>query len=185
MPHYVKAIVFIVASGYLIWLSRRSFQKVGSHGLYRFFAWESILALVLLNLDFWFDDWRSLRQMVSWALLAFSAYLVTHGTLVLHRLGKPGSRRIDSTLIGIEKTTELVTSGAYRYIRHPIYSSAIFAVCGVVLKDVSVISISMALVSVVLLTATAKSEECENIQYFGDSYRDYMKRTKMFIPYLF
>jgi protein-S-isoprenylcysteine O-methyltransferase Ste14 len=88
-------------------------------------------------------------------------------------------------LIGIEKTTALATCGAYRYIRHPIYASAVVGVWGVVLKDVSLAGISLALISAVFLTVSAKLEEVENIQYFGERYRDYMSRTKMFIPYLF
>ena len=182
---YIKVIIFIIASACLVWLSRHSIRNVRCHGFYRLFAWEAILALVLLNLDYWFDDWLSFRQITSWVLLAFSAYLVTHGVMGLHKSGKPDDSRVDSTLIGVEKTTELVTTGAYRYIRHPIYSSMFIGVWGVVLKSVSVPSLSLALISVGFLTVTAKLEEAENMQYFGDRYRHYMTRTKMFVPYFF
>ncbi len=30
-----------------------------------------------------------------------------------------------------------------------------------------------------------KIEETENIRFFGDTYRNYMKQSKMFIPFLF
>jgi protein-S-isoprenylcysteine O-methyltransferase Ste14 len=43
----------------------------------------------------------------------------------------------------------------------------------------------LALASTLLLLATAKAEESENIRYFGPAYSEYMKRTKMFIPFLF
>ena len=152
----VKTIIFIVVSGYFVWLSRRSIRNVSSHGFYRLFAWESILALVLINSDFWFDDWLSLRQIVSWILLALSAYLVTHGTLGLYRSGMPDSHRDDSTLVGIEKTTRLVTSGIYRHIRHPMYSSAVVGVWGVVLKDISLISISLAVIAVIFPCGTMR-----------------------------
>ena len=185
MPQNVKVIIFLFVSAYFIWLSRRSLLKAHRHGFYRFFAFETILVLVLLNLDFWFDDWLSLRQVISWTLLALSVYLVTHAAVVLLKLGKPDRRRADPTLLGMEKTTKLVTSGIYRYIRHPMYSSAVVGVWGAVLKDISATSISLAMISVIFLTATAKLEESENLQYFGDEYRDYMKRTRMFIPYIF
>ncbi len=185
MALYVKAIIFVIASGCFLWLSRRSLRHPRSHGFYRFFAWEAILAVVLLNLDSWFGDWLSFRQIVSWTLLAASLYLVTHGMIALYRAGRPDKCRTDGTLIGIEKTTKLVTTGIYRFIRHPIYGSAVVGVWGVMLKDVSVASVSLALISVILFTVTAKLEETENIRFFGDDYRRYMERTKMFIPYLF
>jgi len=36
----------------------------------------------------------------------------------------------------------------------------------------------------VSLVATAKADEKECIQYFGDPYKQYMKRTKMLVPYV-
>lgn len=185
MPFNLKIIVFLIASGFFVWLSRGSIRIRRSHGFYRLFAWESILMLVLLNIDYWFDNWLCMRQITSWILLAFSIYPVMHGSLALHRSGKPDKVRADSSLIGIERTTVLVTSGIYRHIRHPIYSSVVIGVWGVVLKKVSAASIILALVSIILITITAKIEESENIQYFGDEYRKYIERTKMFIPYIF
>ena len=185
MPLFVKATIFIIASSYLAWLSRRSLRNMRSHGFYRFFAWEAILAVVLLNLDPWFDDWHGFRQIVSWILLTASACLITGGVITLYRTGKPGGHRPDGTLIGIEKTTKLVSTGIYRFIRHPIYGSAVVGVWGVVLKDISGTSMSLALISVILLTVTAKLEEAENVEFFGDEYRRYMKKTRMFIPFLF
>jgi protein-S-isoprenylcysteine O-methyltransferase Ste14 len=35
------------------------------------------------------------------------------------------------------------------------------------------------------LIITAKKEEIENIQYFGEKYREYMKHTTMFVPFIF
>jgi len=40
-------------------------------------------------------------------------------------------------------------------------------------------------VATVSIVTTGKVEERENIQKFGDAYVEYMKATKMFIPYLF
>jgi protein-S-isoprenylcysteine O-methyltransferase Ste14 len=185
MALHAKIIIFAIASAYLIWLSRRSLRKAESHGFYRLLGWEAILVLVLLNLNFWFDEWHSPRQIISWVLLAASGYLIITGVVTLHRIGKPGGWRPDETLIGIEKTTQLVTTGIYRFIRHPIYSSAVVGVWGVMLKNISVASASLALVSVIFFTITAKLEEIENMRFFGGDYRRYMERTKMFIPYLF
>jgi protein-S-isoprenylcysteine O-methyltransferase Ste14 len=181
----LKIVVFAVVSALLVWLSRGSVSNPRAHGFYRLFAWEAILILVLLNVDYWFDDWFGGRQIVSWILLAGSVYLVMHGAVTLYASGKPDRSRADSTLVGIEKTTELVTSGLYRYVRHPIYASMVVGVWGIALKHITAGSLILALISVIFLTITAKMEESENIRYFGEAYRDYMKKTRMFIPYVF
>lgn len=185
MTLYIKVIVFIVVSAGLAWLSRASLRDLRSHGFYRFFAWEAIVVLVLLNVDYWFREPFSIHQMISWPLLTASIFLVIHGALLLHRIGKPDSKRNDPGLMGIEKTTKLVTQGAYRYIRHPIYASGFYGIWGVFFKDPSWVGVALALLTTFLLTMTAKTEEAENIRYFGPAYQNYMKQTKMFIPFLF
>ena len=46
-----KLIVFAIATILLIYISRASLRKPGSHGFYRFFAWECILVLFLLDVE--------------------------------------------------------------------------------------------------------------------------------------
>jgi len=181
----VKIIVFLVASAGIVWLSWSSLRDIRSHGFYRFFAFESIIILILLNIDYWFYEPFSIHQLVSWFLLIISLFLVIHGFQLLHKVGKPDSKRKDSSLIGIEKTTELVTVGAYHYIRHPIYSSLLFLGWGVFFKQPFWIGFSLAVISTFFLTMTAKIEETENVHFFGDAYKSYMKKTKMFIPSVF
>jgi len=103
----------------------------------------------------------------------------------LHMKGKPKRERNDPSLVGIEKTTELVTAGAYRYIRHPLYSSGLFGTWGVFFKHPSWLGICLAVISTLFWTMTAKMEEAENLRFFGAEYQSYMKRTRMFIPFLF
>ena len=185
MTFQFKVVVFIVASVGLALATRSSLRSLRFHGIYRFFAWEFIIVLVLLNLDSWFYEPFSPHQIGSWLLLTISLLLVIHAALLLRRVGKPGSERDDPSLISIEKTTELVTTGAYRYIRHPIYGSGLYGVWGVFLKDPSWVGVFLAVLATFFLTMTAKMEEAENIRYFGNAYRSYMKRTRMFIPFLY
>lgn len=184
MIFQLKIILFLVASAGLVWLSWLSLRNNRSHGFYRFFAFEVIVILILLNIDYWFYEPFSPHQIISWLLLIISLFLVIHGFQLLHKVGKPDSKRKDSSLIGIEKTTELVTVGAYRYIRHPIYSSGLFGIWGVFFKHPSWLGFSLAAITTFFLTVTAKIEEAENISFFGDAYKSYMKKTKMFIPFV-
>ncbi len=185
MSFQFKVIVFVVASAGLVWLSWSSLRDFRTHGFYRFFAFESIVVLVLLNLDYWFDDPLSINQIVSWLLLTISLFMVIHGFQLLRKVGKPNGERDDPSLIGIEKTTELVMMGAYRYIRHPIYSSGLYGAWGVFFKNPTWVGVSLAVITTIFLTLTAKMEEAENNRFFGAAYQSYMKQTKMFIPFLF
>jgi protein-S-isoprenylcysteine O-methyltransferase Ste14 len=180
-----KLVVLATGTLAILWVSRKPLRDASSHGFYRFFAWEAILVLVLLNLDVWFvQPWR-INQIISWILLVASLVLVIQGFRLLRVMGKPTHERTDPALISLEKTTELVSVGLFAYIRHPLYSSLLFLGWGVFFKQPSWAGICLAVVATVFLTLTAKIEERENIAYFGDSYQAYMQRTKMFIPFLF
>jgi len=185
MTFQFKVIVFIAASIGIAWVSRASLRDLRSHGFYRFFAWEAILVLVLLNLDYWFHAPFSIHQMISWPLLIICTFWVIYGVQSLRMVGKPDRKRDDPSLIGIEKTTELVTVGAYRYIRHPLYSSLLFLAWGAFFKHPSWVGVCLAVLATFFLTMTAKMEEAENIHFFGVAYQTYMKQTKMFLPFLF
>jgi len=173
----IKLVIFAIVSGGIIFVSWTSFRNPRSHGFYRFFAFESTLVLILLNLDNWLRDPFSIHQIVSWLLLFVSIVLVAHGIYLLRVVGRPKS--------GIESTTTLVMVGAYKYIRHPLYSSLLFLAWGVFFKDVSLLGGILTSVATAFLIVTAKMEEAENIQKFGVEYAAYMKTTRMFIPFLF
>ncbi len=141
--------------------------------------------MALINLDVWFCDLFSLNQIISWFLLLISLFLAIHGARLLARIGKQDSRRCGAPMLESEKTTTLVTTGAYRYIRHPLYSSLLFLVWGVFFKDAAWVGGILALTTSAFLVATAKIEEAEDVQFFGVDYVAYMERTKMFVPFLF
>lgn len=180
----VKATILVVVSVALAVLTRRSLFSLRTHGLFRLFAWVTFIALALLNIEYWFDEPFSIRQVASWLLLAACVAVVPWGVISLRR-GKPNGTRDDPSLIGVEKTTQLVTTDAYRYIRHPLYSSFLFGAWGAFLKHCSLMSALLALLTTLFAVMAAHREESENISYFGDEYRGYMKRTKMFIPFIF
>lgn len=179
-----EAFFFVIASAGNIYVSRSSLAAPGSHGFYRFCAWEALLALFLLNVRRWVADPFSPRQIVSWLLLLISLYLAIQGFVLLHRRGKATAARTDASLYAFEKTTALVTTGLYRYIRHPLYSSLLFLGWGIFLKGPSWLTGLLALAASGLLFATARVEEGENLRYFGAAYGEYRTRSKMFVPFI-
>lgn len=180
----IPAIAFVLGSVPVVWLSRRSLLRPASHGFPRFFAFEAILALVVLNARYWFVRPFGARQLVSWSLLFVSGVLVVWGVVLLRRLGEARPTPEGDSRFEWENTARIVTSGVYGCVRHPMYASLLFLAWGAFLKSVSVTTLALAVIATVALTATAKVEEAENLERFGEAYRAYMKRTYRFVPFV-
>lgn len=168
--------LFLLFSLPLLTYSWPSLSGRRAHGFYRFFAWEAILGLIVANLHLWFADPFSPLHLLSWALLLASIFLAVHGFRLLRRVGQPQGE--------FENTTRLVTVGAYRYIRHPLYASLLCLAGGAWLKQVAPLTTAFFILAILFLFLTAKVEERENLARFGPEYAGYMQRTKMFIPYV-
>lgn len=129
----------------------------------------------------------SWRQLASYLFGVISIGLAIEGFRLLKVIGRPGpSNNIESANLAIENTTSLVTVGAYRWIRHPLYASLLALAWSAYLKNPSgLASIAMTLGASGFLLATALAEERENLKRFGADYAGYKKRTRRFIPFIF
>jgi protein-S-isoprenylcysteine O-methyltransferase Ste14 len=191
--HIIQATLFVAGSAAILYVSRKPLRAPGSHGFYRFFAWEAILALAVLNLPVWFRAPFSPAQLLSWLLLIASALLVIHGARLLQVVGKAGTRTLDAGAADrvaeanytFENTSKLVRVGAYRFIRHPLYASLLYLAWGVYLKEpASLLALGLAVAASVFLWLTARADEEECKRAFGAEYTEYMRQTRMFIPYV-
>jgi protein-S-isoprenylcysteine O-methyltransferase Ste14 len=83
-----------------------------------------------------------------------------------------------------KKDPELVTSGPYRWVRHPIYSGIILAMIG---TAVGLSPVWLLLVAIVggYFVYSATQEERYMTQQFPDTYPAYRRSSKMLIPFLF
>jgi protein-S-isoprenylcysteine O-methyltransferase Ste14 len=180
----VKISFLILGSIMILWVPRHSLLHVRQHGFYRFLAWQTILIAFVVNVDYWFVDPFSTSHLIAWGLLILSLVVIILAVRAFRRLGGIDPQRMDPGLVGIEKTTRLVTSGIYHYIRHPFYSSLLFLSWGIYLKHISQASSLLTLLATLFLFATAAIEEHENLAYFGQAYQEYMDKTRRFIPFL-
>jgi protein-S-isoprenylcysteine O-methyltransferase Ste14 len=155
-----------------------SIREKRYHGIARFFSFESIFILLLLNLKVWFKDPFSPFQIISWILLFASIYPLVAGLVLLQKKGKPDDNHI-------ERTTILVKSGIYKYIRHPLYCSLLILGTGVMFKDPAKLQLVAGAVNIIAIYFTARLEEKEMIAKFGKEYVQYISESKMFIPYIF
>lgn len=180
-----KLVIFLLGSCGLVIFSRHALSRPSSHGFPRFFAFEAILGLVVLNVPFWFVTPFAVPQLVSWVLLVLSAYLVIHSIYTLRRYGLQDRSIPDASRLSFEKTTRLVTNGPYRLIRHPMYASLLYLAWAVFFKHVAPYSALLVIVASLALLATALLEEKENLRNFGETYAAYKQHTKRFIPFVF
>ena len=140
-------------------------------------------------------------------LLWFSplVYLINPAWMAWSKIGLPDSARWLGVVLGIlcvfgiywlfssigtgitptsatRKEHQLVTSGPYRWVRHPLYTvgSSIFIAFGM-MADNWFIALLGILAFIGMAIRTPK-EEANLIEKFGDEYREYMKRTGRFLP---
>jgi len=173
----IKISVFAALALLVLIIFRGELRSLTSHGFYMFFAFESLLALLFFNTDFWIHRPFSWYQILSWVLLVISALLAFSGFYGLKKYGKP--------VEGWEETTELIRKGIFRYIRHPLYSSLILLAIGILLKNMALQPFIACLVCVSFLVTASMIEEKENLAKFGDSYRAYAHDTRRYIPFIF
>jgi protein-S-isoprenylcysteine O-methyltransferase Ste14 len=182
----MRAVDFVILAGWagfwIYWLAASVGVKSGQSRSTRFMAIRAgILIVVLLLLRTGAlsghtttnDPWL---QGIGLALFVLGLALAIWARLYLGRnWGMPMSQKVDP---------ELVTTGPYQSIRHPIYSGMILAMIG------TAIAVSLyGLVAVILLGAyfvySAFMEERLMTGLFPDSYPEYKRSTKMLVPFIF
>jgi protein-S-isoprenylcysteine O-methyltransferase Ste14 len=169
----------------ILLVSWRSLSRPGSHGFWRFWGFSFTLYLLVTALPVWVTGPGAIRQIISFALLFLSLFYVLYGVWLLRRHGGRTEREESPETLGFENTARLVTAGLYRYIRHPMYGSLILLSWGCSLKLLTIGGAIAVVAATVFYFVTAKIEEGECRQVFGEEYRAYLQQTRMFIPFLF
>jgi protein-S-isoprenylcysteine O-methyltransferase Ste14 len=82
------------------------------------------------------------------------------------------------------KEHQLVTSGPYRWVRHPLYTigSSLFIAFGMTADNWFIAALGV--LAFIGMAISTPKEEANLIEKFGDEYREYMKRTSRFFPKL-
>ena len=78
----------------------------------------------------------------------------------------------------------LVKSGVYRFIRHPQYTGLLLLSFGMMAEWATLPMLILYPVMIGMYLRLAKREEKDMLNEFGDEYREYMKETKIFIPFI-
>jgi len=78
---------------------------------------------------------------------------------------------------------ELVTGGPYAFVRHPIYTGIILAMLGSAIGESIIWALPLVLFAPYFIYSARREEELMREQ-FPAQYPDYMRRTKMIVPFV-
>lgn len=125
---------------------------------------------------------------MAWASLPFPVWLrwagiaagVAGGILILWTMSTLGPNLTDTVVTRRNHT--LVTSGPYRWVRHPFYDSVALFLTACGLAAANWFLLAGGLTAIALLVVRTAAEEERLVARFGESYRSYMNRTGRFLP---
>lgn len=129
-------------------------------------------AIVLVPRDAAFDGGVAV-DIAAWVLVGFAALL-----------GVWGFRNLGDGLTPLplpNGAVELVTSGPYRWIRHPIYAAVIVGMAGIALRTRTPLAIGLVAGLAVFLWLKARWEE-GHLRTGFPGYEGYAAATAMFLP---
>jgi len=119
------------------------------------------------------DPWRAGLGLVLFALgLGFAIWARIH---IGRNWGTPMTQKADP---------ELVTSGPYHLVRHPIYSGILVAGVGTAVA-LSWLWLTAVVLAGVYFLYSATVEERYMAAQFPDQYPAYKRSTKMLVPFIF
>ena len=141
------------------------------------FSW--IVALIVAQLFAKFD----LAILPSWAF--YLGIVLMLAGIVVRQWSIAVLGRFFSGVIGVQEGQKVVESGPYRLVRHPSYSGALLIMVGI---GLAFQSWGAALVIIPIFAVCYGYrmfvEERVLVANLGNSYTEYMKRTKRVIPFL-
>jgi protein-S-isoprenylcysteine O-methyltransferase Ste14 len=140
-------------------------------GAILYIAAPPLMAWSTLNLPLW------LRLMsLPLGLLVIAGMLWVHASLSKHF-----SRGLE-----IREDHTLVTTGPYRWVRHPMYTIVTLLFVAIFLLTANwFIGLGGMAISLTVILSRTPREEDMLIEAFGDTYREYMRRTPRYIPRIF
>ena len=92
---------------------------------------------------------------------------------------------VGTSKLKVVKEHHLVKEGLYKHVRHPLYLGEILRNLGFAIVFSSVYGTLIVLLASTFLFFRMSIEEKMLISFFGQEYREYKRRTKKLIPYIY
>ncbi len=155
--------------GWFILLTLRPVGLAHMAGLITFMVNPSRMAWAALPLPIW----------LRWTGVGIGAGA---GCLLVWTLVNLGRNLTDTVVT--RKAHTLVTTGPYRWIRHPFYVTTALIIVANGLAAANGFLLAAGTMTVALLVVRTRKEEELLLARFGEAYRSYMERTGRFLPRL-
>ena len=155
------------------------------------FAYKSLLVIAfwLLYHDIYYDVHRiQTAELVIlphlFFIQAISLMLTVLG-LVLAIWARVTLGKNWSVTVTFKENHELIVQGPYAFVRHPIYTGILFMFLGTALAVGTVGGLLSVPILFVSYWIKYRKEEAFMIEHFGEQYREYMRRVRAIIPFVF
>lgn len=135
-----------------------------------------------------------LINLLGFTILKFENTIVQLLGLVLVILGTTeaiagrhflGNNWTESYEYQIKKEHNLIVNGIYKFVRHPIYGGLMIAITGAFMVTKTYMFIPILFFQIIIMTYFAKREESLLLDHFGNKYKEYIEKTKMFLPLIY
>ncbi len=110
--------------------------------------------------------------------VAWAGIVLFVAGIVLQSIAMWNLRGFYTRRLGVQLGHRLITSGPYRFIRHPGYLSYILSLSGIGLALSSLFALGSVILVVSFLLRRIKHEEQMLATEFGEEYRAYIEKTK-------
>jgi protein-S-isoprenylcysteine O-methyltransferase Ste14 len=135
------------------------------------------LILYLLSPPWWTWTLIPLGEWVQWLGIVVSIIPIFFLIWVHRHLDKQWSIALE-----IQEEHQLITTGPYRFVRHPMYLGIFIYTTGLMMISLDVLVILFFVFSIWVNYMRIPKEEQMLIQQFGDEYLEYMKRSGRLLP---
>jgi protein-S-isoprenylcysteine O-methyltransferase Ste14 len=147
-----------------------------------------LLALLLASIFlFWFLPFANRRHIFTFAhrpAVSYFGLLLCCGGIVVRLLALKKLGGHFSAYVTLQEEHELIQSGIYRHIRHPLYLSLLLAAPGFALVFDNWLVFPIFLGTVIFVARRIPQEEDLLGEHFGETFLNYRRRTWILIPLL-
>jgi len=142
------------------------------------------LILAVLFLGVWITDGLILQSTTMLNAQVPLAFRIPFGVCVLVLSGYLARKGLAIVFGEVREPPQVIRTGVFGWVRHPIYLSEILLYFGLLLMSLSLAGVAVWLLGIGFLHYVSRHEERLLLAQFGEAYEEYMRDVPMWIPRL-